>query len=279
MVFSFDPQPIPDNYEWRGKCFHLTYPSHVDFQLLHQTIARATSVRLLGYSFVHEEAKDAGQTYTYEHTHMAMIMEAPVNLKGSRKFDVFVPDDDHDGMFHQLHPNIQPKLTLRAMEAISSTYHRGRKYNIETGKTEYTAPIALEQKLPDDFCFNQAVIKEIINAPTLVEAVIAGEIRPRTVMDCKALREDSDSMQAKKFKHKYAKESFLDLTAGMQWFCLHIWGATNLGKTKWAVAQFSNPLLIKPFNSIGTLEGIKKRFDPKVHDGIVCDEADRTLPS
>ena len=279
MPFEFKPQAIPDGFVWKGKCFHLTYPSFVPFNLLHQAMARATSTRVQAYSFVHEEAKDPGEDYTYEHTHAAWVMEAALNVQGSRKMDVFVEDPQDETMLLQLHPHIQPKVTMRAMEAVFTTYHQGRKFNLETGKHEFTKPVALEQSMPYEWNWNQAVIKEIIDAPTLIQATIVGEIRPRTVMDCKVLREDAENSEAKKFKHKFAKDSFYDLTAGMQWFCLHIWGATNLGKTKWAVAQFSNPLLIKPFNSVGGLEAIRKRFDPKFHDGIVCDEADLTFMS
>ena len=39
------------------------------------------------------------------------------------------------------------------------------------------------------------------------------------------------------------------------------------------LAQAKNPLFVKPFDSVGQLEKLKN-FDPKVHDMIICDEAD-----
>ena len=276
MPFTLAPQKIPRDYEFKGKYFHFTYPTHVPFQLLHEAAARATSVRKIGYSFVHEHSQPAGETYAYAHTHAAWIMEAPINVKGSHKFDVFVPDDD-TGLVDQLHPNVQPKVTLKAMEQVFASYHAGRKFDIETGKYKFIKPINHEYKLPEMFCFNQSIIREMLAAPTLVDAVIAGEVRPRTVMDVKALRDENAGIAAKRFKHKFSKESFNDLMEGIPWNCLHVWGPTNLGKTKWALAQFDNPCIIKPFNSIGGLEAIKKRFDPKLHDGLVLDEADLTF--
>ena len=284
MPFKFAPVPIPDDYVWKGRCFHLTYPRHVPFTAIHEAVARLTSVPLLAHSFVHEEVKKEGDTYTYAHTHAGLIMSAVIKVKGSRKMDIFMedPDDDSDddeSLPVQLHPNIQPKVTLKSMEDIFTTYHRGRKYSIETGKYEYTPPIALEQNLPADFNFHQQIIKDIIDAPTLIDAVVVGEIRPRTVLDCQALRADAANNEAKKFIHKFAKESFIDIAHGIDWFSLHVWGATNLGKTKWALAQFDNPLHIKPFNSVGGFEAIKKRYDPKFHDGLVLDEVDLTFMS
>ena len=223
---------------------------------------------------MHEEAKKPGDTFTYEHTHAAFIFKARINVQGSRKMDIFVEDPDNDDMCIQLHPNVQPKVSMKAMEEVFTSYHQGRKFNIETGKTEFTPPKNLSQKIHPDFEFNAKVITGIIDAPTLLDACLAGEIRPRTVMDAKALRDDSAQQQSKVFKHKFPRDSFLDCAAGIDWFCLHAWGGTNLGKTKWALAQFNNPLHVKPFNSIGAMEAIKKRFDPKFHDGIVCDEAD-----
>eukprot|EP00966_Prymnesium_polylepis_P102875 2383221-Prymnesium_polylepis.1 len=77
------------------------------------------------------------------------------------------------------------------METIMMQYHRGRKLNVATGKQEYEAPVLLEQKLPPSFQFNEEIIKDILAAPTLNEAVLTGAIRPRTVSECKALRDDA----------------------------------------------------------------------------------------
>ena len=102
---------------------------------------------------------------------------------------------------------------------------------------------------------------------------MAAEVRPRSVNDVKVLREEASGQASKRFKHKYAAETFRPGIAPPDWDILHVHGPTGVGKTKWAVAQFKNPLLIKPFKCVGGLEKIKRQFDPKMHDGIVCDEA------
>ena len=99
-----------------------------------------------------------------------------------------------------------------------------------------------------------------------------GEVRPRNVSDIRALRDES-AARSKRFKHLFDLATFkvLPLPA---WHFLHIHGGTGLGKTKWAVAQFKNPCVIKPFNSVGCVEMLLRKFDACIHDGIVLDEAD-----
>ena len=275
-AFMLDPQPIPgDDFEWKGRWYHLTYVSHLEKQDILDTIARATSIPLLGYSIVHERAEtmsdDGTEVYIYDHTHVAMMFQSRLRMKGSYKFDVFMEDPVEDAPM-QIHPNVQHKMTLSAMELIFTQYHRGRKYNIKTGKVEYTEPVFLDQKLPPFFEWSEAIIQEVIAAPSLKEACIAGAVRPRSVTDIKALR-DAESNAPKKFQHKYEPSTF-KLTLQTDWHALHLWGGTGLGKTKFAVAQFTSPLVIKPFNSIGCVEAIMRKFDPAIHNGLILDEAD-----
>ena len=274
MPFKLAPQPIPDNFRWRGQYFHLTYANWVELDAILQVCDAITSVPIIGYSFVWEDTtyKDVnGMTiHGHNHTHFACMFHSRINVLGSRKFDVQYYDADGD--WHHCHPNIQPKVTVVQMEQIFTHYHQGRKFDISTGKMQYTKPIRLEQKLPPLFEFNRAVIEDIIAAPSLLEAVIAGEVRPRTVMDVKVLRDDHARTHSKKFNHMYPASSFHvdkpDFTA------LHLHGPSGLGKTRMATAWFDNPCFVKPFDSIGCLERLGQLFDPQIHDGIVCDEAD-----
>lgn len=275
MVFRIEPQEIPDDFVWKERMYHLTYAEHIDFARIHETVRRATSVPLVGWSFVKERAvtvyDDGTGADVYEHTHAALMFKTNLNLKGCRKFDVFVPDSA-SGLVNQYHPNVQPKVNLVQMEQIFSSYHKGRKYCTETGKYRFEPPVEHEFKLPPCFEFTAAILDEVIKAPSLKEACMAGAVRPRTVNDIKALRDDDASDRGRKFRHLFDPSSFTLKAPNFD--ALHVWGATGLGKTKWAVAQFENPLLIKPFNSVGCLEAITKRFCSTVHDGIVLDEAD-----
>lgn len=276
MPFRIEPQEIPEDFIWASRLYHLTYSHHIDWMHVKQTVCQATSVPLEGYSLAQERSvhlHDDGTTAdVYEHTHVALIFKARLGLKGCRKFDVFVPDPD-TGVAHQYHPNIQPKVNMVQMETIFTSYHAGRKYDLLKNKYRFEPPVLREFKLPPAFEFTAAILQDVINAPTLVDGCQAGAVRPRTVNDIKTLRDDAAGAEHKKFKHKFPFESFT-LSAPPFQHALHIYGASGIGKTKWAVAQFKCPLLVKPFNSVGCLESISKRFDPAFHDGIVLDEAD-----
>ena len=56
-----------------------------------------------------------------------------------------------------------------------------------------------------------------------------------------------------------------------------VYGGSGMGKTKWAASLASNPCMIKPFDSVGCVEAIMRKFDPSVHDVLILDEADLTF--
>ena len=72
------------------------------------------------------------------------------------------------------------------------------------------------------------------------------------------------------FEHNFSRESFLPLvlpeayTSG-EVGTLQIWGPIRLGKTEWALSQFSNPLHVTERNNL-------LDFRPGWHDGIVIDK-------
>ncbi len=205
---------------------------------------------------------------------ICVLFDGRLHLVGSRKFDIVYLEYDADlDSWEHAHPHILPKVTIGQMEQLFTSYHVGRKFDIALGKYKYEKPVALQQEMPLDFQWGRAILEEIVAAPSLLEACSVGEVRARTVADVKSIRDESEAAKRAKYTHKYDKASFLSL-GPPSWTILWVHGATNLGKTKWAAAQFENPLLIKPFTSVGALEAIKKQFNPKFHDGIVCDEAD-----
>ena len=188
-IFTLAPQAIPDNFKWNSDKFHLTYPGHLKLTDIMAAVRNATSIVLIGYSLVHERARQEGETYTYDHTHFAMMFAQRLGLTGCRKFDVYPDDDDGTGLPSEaVHPNAQPKVTMTQMEQIFTSYHRGRKYNLETGKYEYYKPIHLEQHLPPLFEFRRAQLEDMKKAPDLVEACIA--LEPRGAPALRVGRED-----------------------------------------------------------------------------------------
>ena len=78
-----------------------------------------------------------------------------------------------------IHPHMQPKLTMVSMELIFNEYHMGRKYDVTTGKKVFEPPTAGPwQILPLEFEWSRAVMKEVIEAPSLQEAVVLAGVRP-----------------------------------------------------------------------------------------------------
>ena len=97
-------------------------------------------------------------------------------------------------------------------------------------------------------------------------------------MDAKMLRDEAENRNSKRFQHKYTKDQFT-LAAPADFTALHLWGGSGLGKTKFGLAQFENPCLVKPFNSVGAMEQLMKSFDKKIHDGLVLDEVNLSFLS
>lgn len=282
MVFKLAPQLPPDNFHWNKKYYHLTYKDHLPLAGLLQMVAMATSVQLVGYSWVHEDTskKDANGFVVlgYKHTHLALMFATRLNLVGSDKFD-FSYQDAH-GAWLFVHCHVQPVCTIAHLKDIYVNYHPGRKYSLEDGKYIFQPPLAIEQKLPAMFDFSRALYKDIETSNDLVEGCMAGKVRVRTVNDVRMIMEAA-AKAPKPFVRKFAADSFHAVPVPAGWTCLHISGPTNIGKTKWALygAGLEHPLLIKPCNSIGCLEQIKKQYRPGVHDSLVLDELDlRFLP-
>ena len=273
--FKLAPVDIPDNFVWSGKNFHLTYPCFVSMEGCLHAACGLSSVPQIGFSHVQEIATRPNGT-EYQHTHFALMFASAIKVQGCHKMDVRIEPEDAGGFPDYIHPQVQPKVTIKQMEQIFVSYHRGRKFNIVTGKIEYTPPFALNQKLPPLFDFTRAVLDEVIAAPNLYEAVIAAEVKPRTVSDVKALREDAAS-NAKRHKSMYPADSFISGVIADDFQIVHLYGPTGIGKTKYAlggVPSVKSPLLVKPFNSVAALEFLKKNFNSKIHDCLVLDEVD-----
>lgn len=268
------PIPVPDNFNWKGKYFHLTYSGWIPKNELLAMASSVTSTPLEGWSMVHEDTseqrEDGVRIVGYQHTHLGLIYKSKINIHGSRKFDIMLVDAA--GAALVVHPNIVPKLSIGQMEVIFTDYHPGRKYDIAAGKKVYKKPVFHENHLPPLFEFHRAILDEVVMAPSLREACIVASVKPRSIADLKALRDESVQL-AKRVKTQYDPSTFKQF-GPRQWDTLWVWGGTGLGKTKWAIAQFKAPCFVKPFDSIGCLENLAKSFDPDYHDGLVLDEAD-----
>jgi hypothetical protein len=268
MAPLLNPVAIPDGFEWTSDRYHLTYPGHILPSLLLPNVRQVTSTPLLGHSVCLEVSEEG-----YEHTHIALLFGARLRLKGARKFDIaHAPDDANPGAFVRAHPHVMPKVTMLQMQQLVVEYHSGRKYSPTTGKLEYTAPVLHEKQFPFGWEWLRASITELVAAPSLAEACVAGAVRPRSVSDVKLLRAAA-AKAPKIFQHKFSSASFKTILPDPPPRVIWMYGDTQLGKTKYACSLFENPLVVKPFDSVGCLEYIKNHFDSTVHDGLVLDEA------
>lgn len=258
--------PNTPDFHWSKPMYHFTFKSHHAINDLLLLCQRATSIPIKAWSYCHEVSDDG-----YEHTHFFVWYVRRLNLRGSRKFDVLAFDDD--GNPEVYHPNVQSGLTIGHVETIMLVYHAGRKYDVTSGSVVYKEPVMYDYKLPADFSFNREIIEHALEAPSLREACILSEIRPKTVNDLKLLRDEA-ATAPKKLKPMYPRESFLPNLLPVDWSVVHVFGPSGIGKTKAMLVQFDNPCFIKPFDSIGCLESLMKAYDPKVHDGLVLDEVD-----
>ena len=282
--FSIAPVEVPDGFVWDGDKFHFTYAEHVSKDQFLETVRRATSTPVIGWSVVQETTTEYDLdtqvviTQGHDHTHVGVMFQSRIRIRGSRKFDIIIVNENDPTDARSVHPHILPKVSMNQMRSFFTEYHVGRKYCVEAGKTIFKKPILHEFMLPQLFEFERAIMNEIVEAPNLFEACLAAEVKPRSVACIKTLREETASRAAKRFKHKFPRDSFI-LQFPPDWHMLHIYGASGLGKTKAAVAQLDNPCVIKPFDSIGCLEALCRMYDPQMHDGLVLDEADLSFMS
>jgi len=278
MIYAtLNPVPIEDGFNWNKVMYHLTYKGYIPKEKLMEAVLRATTTQLIAWSIAIEDTSEMVNGVWQEgylHTHAGFIFKARLGLTGARKFDVFIDDPNNPGTaLIQVHPHVQPKVTMAQMELLWRDYHRGRKFSIKTGKTEFTPPVFLDQSLPPAWSWNWHVMQEIIDSQSLIDACAVGEIRPRSVNDVKMLRDDSAAQSSKRFKHIFNPSTFKDIMP-RGWSVVWTHGASGLGKTKAMCAQLRNPCFVKPFDSIGCLENLARSFDPTMHDGIILDEAD-----
>lgn len=226
-------------------------------EALIEKLCAASSIDVLGYSIVHEES-DA--EVAYDHTHFAWLWQRVPNLHGARLMDVIV-----DGV--TVHPHALHKKSLKWLQHLFEKYHVGHKLNA-AGRPTFVAPVAGPwQVLPACFDWNDYIITEVSEASDLIEGVQMAGVPIRSVHDVLLLQ---SAKRARAFEHNFPRESFLPLALPEAFTTgavgtLHVWGAVRLGKSKWALAQFKNPLYVTDRNDL-------LGFRPGWHDGIVIDK-------
>ena len=216
-----------------GKTLHLTYRDHLDHEEMIRFLTKTLGA-LKWYSIVHEEGHQTGTPYP--HTHVAFQTCQKMNFQSERKLD-----------FQGIHPNIKP---LATKEHIRRTWEYHEKEPVKLTRSDY-CPVQSEDYLT-----------QILNAPSLVEAVKTAGVEVKTVMDIKALRSDRSRDQV---IPELENASSWTLEVPGQWRALFLTGPTGTGKTRWALSQFELPLLVSHMEDL-------KSFRQDLHDGIVFDD-------
>lgn len=247
-----------DTFRWRARAWHLTYAGHIPAELLLAKLAGATkSIDVEGHSVVHEASN---AEVPYPHTHFAWLWKASPNLHGARLMDV-----EFDGV--TVHPHAVHKKSLRWLQHLFTHYHAGHKLSV-TGKRIFVAPVGGPwQKLPASFEWNDYILTEVSTASDLIEGAQIAGVGVRSLHDVQLLQRAKRPLL---FEHNFGRDTFKNLQVPEAYATgavgtLHIWGAVNLGKTEWALAQFENPLHVTERNDL-------LRFRPGWHDGIVIDK-------
>ena len=273
-------------------------------EVVRSTLGERRWAAVRAWSIVHESSD---QDNPYDHTHAAfMLTEAP-DISGNDLFRLpeLEPETDekeeeeeeekeHGGGAdpegdaapkHEGQPHINHSLSVKWMENLFTDYHQGWKVDNtkRPRKKKFIEPVGLWQKVPQDLRWHEEAVREVIKAPTFLDAVFTAGARVERISDVAVLRREASAgapVATAKFKIGDFEPRALAETP--RWAgtvpspvpsrgerlrgALHVWGPTLLGKTQFALALVPAPLLIKNINKL-------KFFDPRVHKSIIFDEA------
>lgn len=244
-------------FRLQGKNFHLTYKTWLVMEdllnFLEQTLGS-----LKHYSLVHErgaaqeltgganpiefldpvekEKDTALATLGYEHTHVLVCCQDKVDKRSPRCLD-----------FSGIHPNIK---VLRSKLQIQNVWKYHEKDPVKLLRSDASPIVTV------DYYDN------IVNAPSLVEAIKAADVEVKTVSDVRSLRADRSCLPR---IIPLSNAGTWTVHAPASFRALFILGPTGIGKTRFAVAQFDSPLLVSHLEDL-------KNFRAGVHDGIVFDD-------
>ena len=165
----------PDAPRWQGKCWHITYKTHVDKD---DWLAKFRP-QMEGFdtlSYVHENGDVDEDTPTpYEHTHIAIKLKKPLDTMQARYFD-----------FRDIHPHFD-KVSLKHLKHICLTYHHGHKTKKDK-KKYYIEPVMLYQEGVEEWKFAADAWKMAQEAPSLEAACNELGLEIKSISDAKLVR-------------------------------------------------------------------------------------------
>lgn len=237
-------------FRCQGKKFHLTYRSWLPMPAYLNWLETIVGT-LKWYSIVHENGH-ANQEMDYQHTHVAFevsdigysVIYLLHQLQVERRISKRSPQVfDYQG----IHPHIK---TISSQAQTEQVWHYHEKEPVELFRSDFS-PVQ-----------NKDFFQQLIQAPTLVDAIQIAGVPVKTVQDVKTIRTDravAQTIPPLEISYSWTLE------APEAWRVLLLTGPTGTGKTRWALAQFASPLLVSHMEDL-------KQFWPNQHDGIVFDD-------
>lgn len=187
----------------------------------------------------------------YPHTHVGLWWKNSARLRGANRFDFECEGE-------KIHPHWKGIKTLKHFQRIYHEYHRKE-------------PVALYQSVreppPIGTSVTSVMVEAACGALTLREAVVAVGVERFSVSDIRLLREERDPPDFASVR--YPASSF-NLSINRDWTTLFVYGPSRMGKTEWAISQFSRPLLVRSVDDLYFASA--KVGDDLRYDGLVIDD-------
>lgn len=222
---------VEKSFRVQSRRVHLTYAGHHDGEQYVSWLRNLVG-DLKWYSIVWERST---AEIAYDHTHVAFHAYRKIDSSNQRKFD-------YDGV----HPHIK---VIRSNEQARHVWGYHEKAPVKSWRSE------------ENPCLSKSFYQDIIDAPSLVDAIKASGVEVKSVQDVKTIRGDRSQDQVIPSLEVYYKWNYV----APPFRCLYVQGSTGIGKTRWSLAQFEQPLLV---SHLEDLKGFKSHY----HDGIVFDD-------
>lgn len=236
----------PKEFHWNALKAHLTYKTHIPLEEIKKVLKPWKML-----SVVHEIGdQHEDDPMPYEHTHVFVWYKVAFQTRNCRAWDI-----------GDIHPNVKTRRSIVWAKNLVMNYHQGRKTKAD-GKKYYIKPVWLHQEGIEEWKFEEDMISTIQAAPTLIDAMHETDIMPKSIADLQVVRREG--------KRKYSEvEKCVDLDkfVKIDWNrskSLVLRGPPAIGKTNWALSQFSKPFLVCDLDDLKNI--------PEGCDGLVFDE-------
>ena len=227
--------PRKSDFRFRSEKGHFTYKTHVDKDAMHALMISFGAMKR--YSFVHELGAEDEEGYPddhegpYEHTHVFVWWENPLDICNARAFDL-----------GEIHPHVQRSKGLIWAKGICMKYRRGHKTKANN-KPYFIAPVLLIQEGIDEWNWERDMFEICLSAPTLMDAAMALDMVPKSIGDINLIRKQGKKKDSATPEPKCVPQLMKprDEIVALGWDpeeqVLILRGSGGRGKTNWALSQ------------------------------------------